>query len=190
MLQKRTLVNIRAKCPIILVRSASPVGSLSYQVKPRTRRWFPGAPSLSAGVLGCFFVVLVILGFSLSRCGVVWCIIFFIYFFWLIFPGAIQPIRHGNKPLVCPWLCLPVLCQWHVSHVCFPLSFITFPKGSGLFSMFLHLCLHGPLRIWWVHLCWVQRFSTFISIYVYGVFFSCCFCLIIFSNEEEHLPFL
>lgn len=163
MLRKRTLVNIRAECPIISVRSASPVGSLSFQVKPRTRRWSPGVPSPFCWCFGLFFCRP---GDPGSRCGVVWCFILFI--FWWIFPGApaIQPISHGNKPLVCHCHCLPVLfcvnfpCLFFPFLYHFPL-FSLLAKGSGLFSMFLHLCLHGPLRIWWVHLRWDLRLWRF-----------------------------
>lgn len=81
--------------------------------------------------------------------------------------GLSLPLPSCSVSVTCfPCLFFPFL--YHFSLV--SRSNLSFPKGSGLFSMFLHLCLHGPLRIWWVHLCWVQRFSTFISIYVYGVF--------------------
>lgn len=178
-------MNIRAKCPIISVRSASPVGSLSYQVKTRTRR--QSSPLLVFWVV--FFVVVVILGFSLSRCGVVWCFSYFLVdLSWC-------PISHGNKPLVCHCHCPPVLFCVKFPSYFFPFDLLLFfstflAKDSGLFSMFLHLCLHEPLRMRWVHLCWVPRFrpsfrSTFMAI------LSCpSYLTIFFSPEVEHLPSL
>lgn len=179
-------MNIRVKCPIISVRSASPVGSLSYQVKTRTRRQSLDVPFPSAGVLGWFFfVVVVILGYSLSRCGVVWC------FSYFLVDLSWSPISHGNKPLVCHCHCLPVLfCVKFPSYFPpFDLS-LSWRKDSGLFSMFLHLCLHEPLRMRGVHLCWVQRFRpSFRSTFM--VILSCPYCLtIFFSHEVEHLPSL
>lgn len=126
MLRKRTLVNIHAECPIISVRSASPVGSLSFQVKPRTRRWSPAFLPPSAGILGCFFVVVVILGFSLSRCGVV-LVFYFPYFFGGSFLVPLPSSQSAMETSLWSVIATAFLfCSVSTSHVCFSLSFITF----------------------------------------------------------------
>lgn len=121
--------------------------------KTKNETLIPGVPSPFCWYFGLFFCRRGDPGIFAEP---LWCGsgVLFSLFFWWIFPGApaIQPISHGNKPLVCHCHCLPVLfcvnfpCLFFPFLYHFPL-FSLLAKGSGLFSMFLHLCLHGPLRI-------------------------------------------
>lgn len=183
-------MNIRAKCPIISVRSASPVGSLSYQVKTRMRRQSPGVPFPSAGVLGCFF----------GRRGdpgifaePLWCGLVFFLFFWWIFPSAQTAMETSLWSVIAtaflfcsvssfPPTFSPLIYRFS--------SVLSWRKDSGLFSMFLHLCLHEPLRMRWVHLCWVQRFRPSFRSTFMVILFCPSYLTIFFSPEVEHLPSL
>ncbi len=90
------------------------------QGKNENETSIPRRPLPLCWCFGLFFVVVVILGYSLSRCGVVWC------FSYFLVDLSWSPISHGNKPLVCHCHCLPVLfCVKSPSYFP-PLWFIAF----------------------------------------------------------------
>lgn len=96
----------------------------------------------SAGVLGCFFCRHGDPGIFAEP---LWCglVFYFPYFFWWIFPGAIQPWKQAFG-LSSPLPSCPVLCQ--ASRVCFSLSFIAFlwRKAAACFPCFFTCVCMDP----------------------------------------------